>query len=388
MKKTFAALAAAALMATGASAQTRGVTDDEIRIGAFHDLSGGFAAFSVPAVEAANALFEEVNANGGIHGRQIRYIVEDHGYQVPRAAQAANKLVNRDEVFAMLLSLGTPHNLAAFRVMDPNNVPSVFPLTAARQMLEGPEELRYVATASYYDAVRAAAGYLMETNDRTQACSMYIPSDFGEEIHMATVDEAGDRDGVEYLTETTHRPDESDFTGALARLREAGCDLITIALTIRPTITVVATAKQMGWDDVDFLVSSAGFHTAIAKVPGGITEGLYAGAGWQDLEARMGNEEVAAWVASMQERTGEFPGTGALLGRSAAAAMVEALEAAGPDLTLESFTAAMEGLSYDDAIAGNRMEMGPGDHAGSEEVFISQIQGGSWSLIGTVDTTE
>ncbi|QPH54308.1 ABC transporter substrate-binding protein [Pontivivens ytuae] len=385
MRKTLAALAALAI-AGGASAQTRGVTDDEIVIGGFHDLSGGFAAFSVPAVEAANQLFEEVNAAGGIHGRQIRYIVEDHGYQVPRAAQAANKLVNRDEVFAMLLSLGTPHNLAAFRVMDPNNVPSVFPLTAARQMLEGPEELRYVATASYYDAVRAATGFLIESEGIERVCSMYIPSDFGEEIHMATVDEAGDTDGVEYLTETTHRPDESDFTGALARLREEGCELITVALTIRPTITVVATAKQMGWDDARFLVSSAGFHTAVAKVPGGVTEGLYAGAGWQDLEARMDTPEVAEWVAAMQERTGEFPGTGALLGRSAAEALIRALEEAGPDLTLESFTAAMETLNYDDAIAGNRMEMGPGDHAGATEIFISQIQDGGWVLIDSVET--
>ena len=386
MKKLLTALAATTLIAGAASAQTRGVTDDEIVLGGFHDLSGGFAAFSVPAVEAANQVFEEVNAAGGVHGRQIRYVVEDHGYQVPRAAQAANKLVNRDNVFAMLLSLGTPHNLAAFRVMDPNGVPSVFPLTAARQMLEGPEELRYVATASYYDAVRAATGYLVESEGIGKVCSMYIPSDFGEEIHMATVDEAGDRDGVEYVTETTHRPDESDFTGALTRLREAGCELITVALTIRPTITVVATAKQMGWADAKFLVSSAGFHTAIAKVPGGITEGLYAGAGWQDLEARAGEPEVGAWIQAMTERTGEFPGTGALLGRSAAHAMVQALEAAGPDLTLESFTAAMESLDYEDAIAGNRMQMGPGDHAGAEEIFISQIQGGSWVLVDTVAT--
>ncbi|SOH93959.1 branched-chain amino acid transport system substrate-binding protein [Monaibacterium marinum] len=385
MKTTFAALAATALIASGANAQTRGVTDDEIIIGAYQDLSGGFAAFSVPAVEAVNQLFEEVNAAGGIHGRQLRYIVEDHGYQVPRAAQAANKLVNRDNVFAMLLSLGTPHNLAAFRVMDPNGVPSVFPLTAARQMIEGPEELRYTATASYYDGVRAAAGFLIEGQGIETVCSMYIPSDFGEEIHEATVDEAEAR-GVNYAAETTHRPDESDFTGALARLREAGCELITVALTIRPTITVVATAKQMGWDDARFLVSSAGFHTAIAKVPGGITEGLYAGAGWQDLEARMETPEVAEWVATMMDRTGEFPGTGALLGQSAAHALVNALEIAGPDLTLESFTAAMETLDYDDPIAGNHMQMGPGDHEGATEIFISQIQDGGWVLVDTVET--
>ena len=98
-----------------AAESVRGVTDTEIRIGGMHDLSGVFAAFSSPAVQVANDMFEEVNEQGGIHGRKIRYIVEDHAYQVPKATQAVNKLVSRDEVFAMLMSLGTPHNWRLFQ---------------------------------------------------------------------------------------------------------------------------------------------------------------------------------------------------------------------------------------------------------------------------------
>ena len=89
-----------------AAEPVRGVTDTEIKLGGMHDLSGVFAAFSSPAVQVANDMFDEVNAEGGIHGRKIRYIVEDHAYQVPKATQAVNKLVTRDEVFAMLMSLG------------------------------------------------------------------------------------------------------------------------------------------------------------------------------------------------------------------------------------------------------------------------------------------
>ena len=101
--KTFLAAAAFTAMAAGAGAQTRGVTDTEILIGGAHDLSGVFAAVSTPAVNGANLYFDMVNANGGVHGRTIRYIVEDHGYQLPRATQAFNKLIERDGVFAMLL---------------------------------------------------------------------------------------------------------------------------------------------------------------------------------------------------------------------------------------------------------------------------------------------
>ncbi|MEO0910244.1 MAG: branched-chain amino acid ABC transporter substrate-binding protein, partial [Pseudomonadota bacterium] len=69
MKRLLMAAATAALLAASpASADTtQGVTDTEVVIGGHHDLSGIFAAFSVPAVTAANLYFEEVNAKGGVH---------------------------------------------------------------------------------------------------------------------------------------------------------------------------------------------------------------------------------------------------------------------------------------------------------------------------------
>ena len=117
MKHVTCALAATALAATGAMAE-QGVTDTEVLIGSNNDLSGPFAAFGAPATKAAQMYFDEVNAAGGVHGRQIRFVVEDHGYQMPKAIAGMNKLINGDKVFAMLLSLGTPMNIAAFKLQE------------------------------------------------------------------------------------------------------------------------------------------------------------------------------------------------------------------------------------------------------------------------------
>ncbi|MGO4841607.1 ABC transporter substrate-binding protein, partial [Rhizobiaceae sp. 2RAB30] len=124
-------------------------------IGGAHDLSGIFAAFSAPAVAAARQYFDKVNAAGGVHGRKITYLVEDHGYQVPKAVQAANKLINRDQVFAMLLNLGTPHNIAMFQLMEPTGIPNISPITAAKEMVEPFAPWKFSGTASYHDAVKA-----------------------------------------------------------------------------------------------------------------------------------------------------------------------------------------------------------------------------------------
>jgi branched-chain amino acid transport system substrate-binding protein len=373
----------ASFFAGTAAAQTQGITEDEVKIGGQHDLSGIFAGFSAPAVEGARQYFKEVNAEGGIHGRKITYIVEDHGYNPSRAVQIVNKLVNSDRVFAMLLSLGTPHNLAAFKIQDPKGIPNVSPLTAARQMLQEPLDLHYAGTAAYYDQIRASIRWMKENKDVDTVCSMYLPTDFGVEIQEGSTDEA-EALGLTYATETTHKPDESEFVGPLQKLNEAGCDLVTVALGLRQVITVLGTAKKLGYDDMIFLGSSAAFNTVVGKVPGGVTEGFYAASGWQDHEQRMEVPEVAAWVESYTEAVGEAPGTGSLLGRTAAETLVRALEAAGPDLNHESFQEGMESLEYEDKIAGNTVDYGPGDHQGSVEIFISQIENGAWKTVAAL----
>jgi branched-chain amino acid transport system substrate-binding protein len=80
----------------------RGVTDTEIVIGTITDLSGVTAVQGVNNSDAVRMAFDEANAKGGVNGRKIKYIVEDNQYQVPRAVQAMNKLLNNDDIFATI----------------------------------------------------------------------------------------------------------------------------------------------------------------------------------------------------------------------------------------------------------------------------------------------
>ncbi|KIC42701.1 branched-chain amino acid ABC transporter substrate-binding protein [Ruegeria sp. ANG-R] len=361
-------------------AQTQGVTDDEIVIGSVNDLSGIFAAVGVPATKGANVVFDRVNAEGGIHGRKIRYVVEDNGYQMPRAMQGYNKLLNRDKVFAMLQSLGTPMNLAGFKLLDPKGIPNVAPLTAARQMLQEPMGNKFTSFSTYYDQSRVGVKYLADQFGSQAVCTMYLPTDFGEEIlegSKAGAEEAG----ISFVSETTHKPDETDFVGSLSKLKDQGCDIVTIALGVRQAITVVGTAKKMGLEDMKFLGTSASFLTVVAQVPGGVTDGFYAAASWLDLWARAEDPAPAAFIAEYKAATGEDPVGFAMLGYSAAEMMVKALEAAGPDLTHESFIAAMETLDYQDELVGNHITYGPDDHQGADTVFVNVVENGAWNLV-------
>ena len=375
-----ASLAAAALVATPSRAD-QGVTDDEVVVGSVSDLSGIFAAFGAPAAATAQMHFDAVNAAGGIHGRRIRFVVEDMGYQMPKAMQAYNKLLNRDKVFAMLLSLGTPMNIAGLKLMTPKNVPNLTPLSAARQLLDEPMRLRFMGSASYYEQVRLAAAYMAEEYGLSSACTMYIPSDFGKEVQEAIRDEADANAALSYVAETTHKPDEADFVGALQKLNAEGCELIGLALGVRQVITVAGTAKKLGLTHLRLLGSSGAFHTVLAAVPGGVTEGLYAAAGWVDLASRADEPEPAAFIATYQEKFGEFPGTSALIGYIGATGFTRALEKAGRDLTVDSFIEAMESLDYYDGLTDNHVSFSPDDHVGAEATILSVVEGGRWKEV-------
>ncbi len=373
-----------ALAATPVLAE-QGVSDTEIVLGGHHDLSGPFAAFSVPAVAAINHYFEQVNAKGGVHGRMLKYVVEDHGYNVSKVGPAVNKLVNKDKIFAMLMALGTPHNLAAFKIMDPKGIPNVQPLSASASMLSEPFATHFAGLSSYTDAVKKGVEYLAKEKGVKTVCSMYLPTDFGKDVQLGAK-QGAEAAGLKYGTETTHKGDDGDFVGSLSKLKAEGCDLVAIALGVRQVLTVLGTAKKMGLSDMSFIGSSASFHTVVAKAgEGKLAEGFYAAAGWQDIEARAGDPVVGDWIKSFTEAAGaKLMGSGAMLGRSGAELIVRALEAAGKDLTQKSFLAGMESLDYADVILGNNVKMGPDDHQGATEVFISQVQGGSWKLLETI----
>ncbi|TCD16670.1 ABC transporter substrate-binding protein [Oricola cellulosilytica] len=364
------------LALAGAAVAEQGVTDTEVVIGSNGDLSGIFAPFNVQAIKAAQMVFDEANDSGGIHGRKIRFVVEDHQYQMPKAMANFNKLINSDQAFAMILNLGTPMNLAGFPLMEAKQVANLSPLTSSKEMLSGDTTYKYAGTSSYYDQMLAGIDHLVKEKGAEEVCAMYIPSDFGKEIQSGAKTKAEEL-GKTWAAETTHKPDEGEFVGALTKLKDAGCDIVATALGVRQTIVAVATAKKIGWTDVTFLGSSAAFHEAIAAQPGGITEGYYAAAGWADYKPRMDDPEVKAWYDAYKAKyDGEEPGMAAILGNSAAQALVKGLEAAGQDLNAASFQQGLESLKYRDAVAGNEVEYGPGKHQGSDDIIISVVREG------------
>ena len=117
MKIKLSLIAAAMALTAGAvSAQTQGVSKNEIVIGSIQDLSGPLAGFGKQVRLGMMLRVDEVNEQGGVNGRKIKLLVEDSGYDPRRAVLAAQKLVNQDKIFAMIGHIGTAQNLSLIHI--------------------------------------------------------------------------------------------------------------------------------------------------------------------------------------------------------------------------------------------------------------------------------
>ena len=355
-----------------------GVTDTEILIGSFADLSGPAALLGLDAVNGARLRFDEVNAAGGVHGRKIRFIAEDTQYQLPKAIQAVNKLVNRDKIFAMFLGLGTPMNNAVMQTLFDANVPNIFPISGGRQMVVPFRPLMFTARGVYYDEIRAGVRYFVEERGAESICVMYQDSDYGNEILDAARDQA-EAMGIEIAAVSGHKATDTEFTAAVLRVRNSGCNTVMLGTIYKDTILIFEAARKIGWDEVAFVGQNASYSKAVASAKSGAAEGYYAFVhiavvyGDDDM-----NSEVAHWFKSFVDTYGSEPGYAAIEGYRNADALVVALRNAGRELDPEGLIRGLESMTDYQDIFGYHLTFGPDDHKGVDESILMTVKDGRW----------
>ena len=326
--------------------------------------------------------FDEANANGGINGRRIKYIVEDMQYQVPRAVQAANKLINRDNVFIMVSNAGTPMNNATMAEQLSKGVPNIFPYSGARSMYSPLHHMKFGYSASYYDMERAGVKVFAEKYGKKRFCAMSQDTDYGRDVMDGVRDQLKAMN-MQLVAETLHKPTDTDFSAAVAKLRDADCDVTLLGTIVRDTVQIVSALRKVGWH-VDIMGNEPIYDQSVADVPGGATEGIYTMTATLYVDPNDPRPAVHAFATKYEKLYGHAPNFAAEIGYSAAELVVLALQKAGRDLTAESFVAALEGINdYNDIFGSPTMSFSATKHQGSSDAFLCQVKDGKWAQVGT-----
>ena len=371
-----------ALAALPAFAQQQGVTKDQILIGTIQDLSGPLAGYGKQARNGMQLRIDELNEQqGSIHGRKLKLVTEDDGYDPKKAVLAAQKLVNQDKVFIVAGHLGTAPNMAAMPVQFEKNVVNFMPITAAREMYEPLHKLKYSFAATYYDQIRLALPRMVKERNVRKVCTIYQDDDFGLEVERGA--EAGLKSiGMEVAEKTTYKRGATDFSSQVARMKSSGCELVVLGTIIRETIGTIGEARKTGFNPI-FLGSSAAYTDLIHKLGGKAMDGLYATMTVQHPYLDEASQPIRFWANKYKTRFNEDPTVFSVYGYIIIDQFIKAAQKAGPNLTTDSFVKAMDSMTFEPDMFGSpRATYTASKRLGNDLSRLSQIKDGKWVVVG------
>ena len=379
MPHRHATAAAAALLWAGlltpAVAGSSGVTDAEIRIGTVQDLSGPIVQLSKQTIAGMQMRIDDTNAAGGVNGREIKLSVEDGGYDPKKSVLATQKLIEQKGIFAMLGLIGSAPTVASLPVLEEANVLNLFPLTAHVAVSE-PKPLRWAFSPRYDAMVRVGVKELTKRNGYKAICLLYQDDDYGlEVVHGATA--AAKDMGMAIKETTSYKRGATDFSSQVARLRSADCNLVVLGSILREPPLIMAEAKKIGWAP-DFVSSSASHTIILPKLGGKDVEGFYSMALVTTPYADSDNPGLRDWVRKFSGRFGYDPDVFAVYGWEVADLFIKTVQAAGRELTTQSFIKAMETMHGDPDMFGAYYAFAPNDHQGWRSCYIARVETGRW----------
>jgi len=228
------ATSAMVLSIVPAQANSTGVTATSIKLGVSTPLTGsaGLVYGKVPG--AMRAYFDYINANGGVNGRKISLVVRDDKYLPTLAATQTTNLILKDKVFALVGALGTATHSKAYTAaaLGKNNVPDLFINTG----FSG-----FTNKAKYPTTFMVLPTYNMEAKVMAKVIKDNFP---GQATFLIAQDDEFGADGVAGFTTAGHKFTASPTLypqGSMTAARAEGALTALGAVPGKPVLVLFGT---------------------------------------------------------------------------------------------------------------------------------------------------
>ncbi|MFO1056384.1 MAG: ABC transporter substrate-binding protein [Dongiaceae bacterium] len=241
-------LAAAGALVLGLGAAGQAAAED-VKLGILFDVTGPIANFVPPILDAAKLAVDEVNANGGIlNGQKLQMIVGDTQGTAQGSIDAATKLVNVDNVAAIVGALTSGATVAAANTVTiPNHVLQISPTATTPVLTKLKDEdfvFRVVPSDDYQGIVLAK---LVWDQGLKKVALTYVNNDYGVGI-ADTFRAAYKKLGGTITADQVHEPKKSSYRSELATLAAGKPDgLVLIAYAADSGITIIKQALENGF---------------------------------------------------------------------------------------------------------------------------------------------
>src|SRR4029434_5343970 len=207
--------------------QTGGGGGDKVRVGVFMSLTGSTANFGISSVNGIKLAADEVNAAGGINGKQVELLVEDDRSDASEAATIVTKFVTQDQVHAVLGEVASSRSIAAAPIAQNAKVPMLTPSSTNPEVTKKGD---FIFRSCFIDPVQGAAiaQFAARTlNAKRAAIMVDRKNDYSTGLEKV-INETFTRMGGQIVAVQSYQEGDQDFNAQLTSLKGSNPEVIFV----------------------------------------------------------------------------------------------------------------------------------------------------------------
>ncbi len=318
---------------------TTGVADKEVKIGSYYAKTGPAAVYD-DIEKSWNMYFDEVNKKGGIAGRQLKFIVDDDGYNPSNTVNVVKKLVEQDQVFMLFNGLGTPGGMAVLEYVKAQGIPSLFIASGASKWANSGPTI--IGMQPDYVTEGTVLGKAMAEQQKGKKYGiLYQNDDFGKDGRDGLKKGVGT--ALTLVGEETYEANAADITSQALKLINAGAEVIGIYATPAQFAGALKNVKAQG-KMATWYSSSVTASGTTAKLAEGAMDGVIT-TGWA-YDPTDPKPEVQKVVQFYKDHGVANPTSFHLVGWMFAEHLERLLTVTGKNLNRSSLIYAMENVAF------------------------------------------
>ncbi len=357
-----------------------GVTTNEILFGSSLPLDGHASYLGNQTLHGALAYLNYINDHGGIHGRKIKVIAYNDGYDPPKCVKNTNRLIDEDRVFGLFCYVGTPTSVKIIPIVERAKIPLLGLFTGAHILREPVKRYIINVRASYYEETATAVKHFVEGLNFKKVAVFYQNDAYGlDGLKGAKL--ALEKYDLSPVATGSYIRGTMDVEQALGKIILAGAEAVVMIGTYDPCAKFIKLAKAKGFDPIFHNVSFVGADELARKL-GKDGEGVII------TQVVPPPEELVLLPAAKDYALllehyypDDMPNFVGFEGFINAKILLEGLRRAGRDITREGFIDSIESLESYFVGIGAEVSFGNRDHQGLDKVYFTQIKNGKLVLI-------
>jgi branched-chain amino acid transport system substrate-binding protein len=315
-----------------------------IKFGMLAPFSGSESAFGAYMENGAKLAVSEINADGGLLGRDLELVVEDDACDATTAVAGANKLVT-DGIVASVGGYCSGATLPTLPIFDEAGIPMVIPAANSNELVDQGLPGVFLINGTG-DQQAAAAVQYSEQIGATNVAVIDDATSYSADLAQAFTAQAEEA-GLTVAFEATVTPGENDYSSVATQLASVQPDLVYWTGYYQEGGLIVRQATDAGYTGA-FMVADGSVDAKFAEIAGeGYTENVV-GTFTQTPDMIEGADE---WIGAYEELAGDPPGPYSTQSYDAVRVMAQAIEDAG-STDFDEVVAALEGLDGFDTFAG------------------------------------